>query len=160
MITLYLAKTSEGRAFAERILRERHKTTAPVKETEHGKPYLEGNPLYFNLSHSGGMIALAVSDHEVGVDLQQRSDVPPAVRRRLSEQENQEDFFRLWTAKEAYVKFLGETLASYYSRLTYANGVLFLDDAPVKISLKHLDFLDFSLCVVTEQAQEIRIVRI
>ncbi|RKM60431.1 4'-phosphopantetheinyl transferase superfamily protein [Butyrivibrio sp. CB08] len=36
-----------------------------------GKPYIEGSQdFFFNLSHSGSMVAIAVSDREVGVDIQ------------------------------------------------------------------------------------------
>ena len=31
----------------------------------HGKPFLKGNPFYFNLSHSGGIVACAVQTCEV-----------------------------------------------------------------------------------------------
>jgi len=41
-----------------------------IKETSEGKPFLPDGPS-FNLSHSGDYVILGVSEHEVGVDIEQ-----------------------------------------------------------------------------------------
>lgn len=91
-----------------------------IKIGEHGKPELEG--FYFNLSHSGDMVLCAVSEKPVGCDIE-KIEVPALkiAKRFFTENENQylenvgedrkaEEFFRLWTMKEAYVKMTGEGL--------------------------------------------------
>ena len=40
----------------------------------HGKPFLKGNPFYFNLSHSGGIVACAVQTCEVGLDVEKKRE--------------------------------------------------------------------------------------
>lgn len=40
------------------------------KFNEKGKPYFEGNQIYFSLSHSGRYVACAVSNEPIGIDLQ------------------------------------------------------------------------------------------
>lgn len=89
---------------------------------EKGKPYLREYPLFFNLSHSGEYVFCAVSDREVGVDIQQCTAANTArIARRFftehessalaaceSEEERQQLFFRLWARKEAFGKLLGE----------------------------------------------------
>jgi 4'-phosphopantetheinyl transferase len=92
---------------------------------QYGKPSLAlpcSAPL-FNLSHSGGVAALAVvRGCEIGIDIEQVRDVPPAIAKRFfSASENlalQElsaadwlpSFFRCWTRKEAIVKAIGTGL--------------------------------------------------
>ena len=91
---------------------------------QYGKPQLQQEPLplRFNLSHTHGLLVLAVSvDAEVGVDVESvsREVEPLALAERffahaesaLIEAQTadlQRDcFFRLWTLKEAYVKARG-----------------------------------------------------
>lgn len=89
---------------------------------EHGKPYLINSPWHFNLSHSGDYVLCALSRREVGADIQieRKKNVKKIAERFFSEEENRmlkqsedenADFFRLWTRKEAYGKLTGEGLA-------------------------------------------------
>ena len=88
----------------------------------HGKPYLRNFPrIHFNISHSYGRIVCAFSKTPVGVDVERIAPVKDALlRRTLAQQEQQElqalvdegydrdeIFFRYWTAKESYLKYLG-----------------------------------------------------
>lgn len=97
-----------------------------LKKHEHGKLYLESNPVYFNLTHSAGAGVIAVSeDHPVGVDLEfvnRKTKVLEIARSVLNDRElaylertRAEDrerlFFHFWTAKEAYLKLLGTGLS-------------------------------------------------
>lgn len=89
---------------------------------EKGKPYLREYPFYFNLSHSGEYVVCAVSDREIGVDIQKCSGMNTIriAKRFFSEEEcraleaceteekRQQSFFRLWVRKEAYGKLLGK----------------------------------------------------
>lgn len=84
---------------------------------KHGKPRLKNGEFCFNLSHSGEIVCLAVSDCEVGVDVQRIEAVKeklipriftPAEREWLDgTQDRETGFYRLWTAKESVVKYLG-----------------------------------------------------
>lgn len=95
--------------------------SAEVIYGPHGKPYIAGNPWYFNISHSGEYLILVQSRYEVGVDIQlKRScDVEKLVKKCCTQEEKQwileggskEDklhrFYRIWCRKEAYGKYLG-----------------------------------------------------
>ncbi len=76
---------------------------------ENGKPSLAGGGVHFNLSHSGDLAIVAVSDGDLGVDVEQIRDfdyesIMPAA--------NREEFFRAWTRKEARLKARGLGLGS------------------------------------------------
>ncbi|MFF2480979.1 4'-phosphopantetheinyl transferase family protein [Paenibacillus sp. NPDC058071] len=79
----------------------------------YGKPYLaEGGP-FFNFSHSGEWVAAVFHDREVGIDIEQVRTVDMDLAERfftpeessmlagLKEEERPQQFFRLWTMKEA-----------------------------------------------------------
>lgn len=96
-----------------------------ISRTKYGKPRVPGLPgFHFNFSHSGNLTACAFSDQEVGLDLQEtggRAVNPLRVARRfftaseyeallsLSEKpaKQLELFYRFWTIKEAYLKYIG-----------------------------------------------------
>lgn len=93
---------------------------------EHGKPYLSGNasPVFFNLSHSGDYMVCALSENEVGVDIERDGRERLQVARRffhprevealesLSGLQRKDLFFRYWSAKESFLKYTGNGLAS------------------------------------------------
>jgi 4'-phosphopantetheinyl transferase len=97
------------------------KLSFPVsyQKNQYGAPYLPGNPLYFNWSHSGNKIALAVSDVPVGIDIQKKKEVRDGVARKyypqtiweklktLEGEEKETLFFRYWTLLEAWLKARG-----------------------------------------------------
>ncbi len=85
-----------------------------------GKPYVEGNPVYFSISHSGNMVFCALSEFPIGVDIEQIRPIPEKAWRRIftenelnyissaeHEQEKTRRFFTLWTRKEAIFKVQG-----------------------------------------------------
>lgn len=91
---------------------------------EKGKPYLRDYPFYFNLSHSMDYVICAVSDREVGADIQwcsmEKGERLERIARRFfspeelaalaccrEQVERAQLFYRLWTRKEAYGKLTG-----------------------------------------------------
>ena len=96
--------------------------------TAEGRPFLasafEHTGLHFNLSHTDGLVAMAVGRHErVGVDVEKLDRAPLAVAERyfsavetaqlqaLPVAEQPRHFVRLWTLKEAYLKAIGTGVA-------------------------------------------------
>lgn len=87
-----------------------------------GKPHLMDYPgIYFSLSHSGNMAVLAISNSEVGIDVQERRGYQEKVVKRFYHEseiavieaisdsaEKTNCFYQMWTAKEAYIKFTGK----------------------------------------------------
>lgn len=81
-------------------------------KNENGKPYFANGP-YFNISHSGKYVLMAVSTAEIGVDIEEikNKDMSPLVR-IFNEAEakmikEHSDFYYLWCAKESLIKCMG-----------------------------------------------------
>ncbi len=84
-----------------------------VLKGKHGKPYIEHGP-FFSISHSIRYSVLAVSENEIGIDIEMHENPPERIFERCFSEEEQvfakqstENFQRLWSAKEAVLKFLG-----------------------------------------------------
>ncbi|MAD79753.1 MAG: 4'-phosphopantetheinyl transferase superfamily protein [Pirellulaceae bacterium] len=91
-----------------------------------GKPELERKALFFNTSHSGDVVLIALCrDHEIGVDVERVRHLEEMEQlatkffspREVSElraappQQMSAAFFACWTRKEAYVKARGHGLS-------------------------------------------------
>ena len=109
-------------------------------KTNSGKPYVKDNGgLRFNVSHTGTLWGMAVSynDTEVGLDIEKARERkymkemmeeyfhPSEVSyyKRLQTKPTQTElFYKLWTQKEAYAKYLGQGLGYSYSEKYFLNG--------------------------------------
>ena len=128
-----------GRLLIRTMAEKKCGSTLPeIRLTENGKPYFAGaDGLHFNLSHSGMLTVLAVSDAPVGVDVEQ---IVPLEWRSIAESfgayeqtmlEQAADplrcFYRIWTVREAYAKEAGIGLSLYEERtpeISYARGIV------------------------------------
>jgi 4'-phosphopantetheinyl transferase len=105
--------------------------------TEFGKPRLAGDgQVHFNLSHCEERAVLAISDAELGIDLERdrplehvdlakryfhRNEVA-AITASRDEAEQRRAFFLVWTLKEAVVKALGTGLSTPLDSFEVAIG--------------------------------------
>jgi 4'-phosphopantetheinyl transferase len=85
-----------------------------IEADAHEKPFLTEYPgFHFSVSHTRGLLVIAVSDREVGVDAEKLRPVRMKVADRFFTPHergsitSQEDFFTVWTRKEAYLKYTG-----------------------------------------------------
>lgn len=95
---------------------------------ENGKPRFQGAPFAYNISHSHDLVVVALSDEEIGIDIElddakrqispnlakkvlssseyvQYVDLPPVAQRHL--------FYRRWVQLESYLKFCGTGLLNH-----------------------------------------------
>lgn len=89
---------------------------------EYGKPYFSGDESFgFSVSHSWGMVLAAVSDGNVGADIERCDRRSDRLIQKCCTPEEQEyletvpdksrEFMRLWTRKEALSKLDGRGIA-------------------------------------------------
>ena len=138
---------------------------AEIAIGKNGKPFLKGvKDVHFNLSHSGDIVMCAVSDGEVGCDIENVRNGRVEVAERfftVAEREfielgdKNERFFRLWTLKESFIKANGAGLSlpmNSFSVLPGANGSFMLDFEGKNYVLREIDTgredYKASVCVV------------
>lgn len=84
-----------------------------------GKPYLFNSKFYISLTHSKEYVGCALSDTRVGIDIEQIRQVKEVVIDRVCSAAEKEylstkdadEFFTLWTLKEAYIKASSSNLS-------------------------------------------------
>ena len=102
---------------------------------ENEKPYIEGNPLYISVSHSGNWAVCAIADKPIGVDVEEIRGVQEKfVVRTCSEGERAyirygdagylSRFWECWTAKEALFKLTGKGPLLALSRQNVPENVI------------------------------------
>ena len=100
-----------------------------IETDENGKPYPVNINLHFNISHAEDYVVCVVSDNKIGVDIEKIKPVNLNIAKRFFNEEEQiyifghkphkenfeqeptkdllKRFFEVWTAKEAFLKYLG-----------------------------------------------------
>jgi 4'-phosphopantetheinyl transferase len=104
-----------------------------LKKTKMGKPYIEGNPLYFSISHTDEIWSCLISRENVGLDIQKTKEInfeKLANRFFLDEEikfvrDNGNDgFFDIWVRKEACIKYFGTGIRDLRSFSVVKDGKL------------------------------------
>ncbi len=107
-------QSQAGKALLDFVLRKYYDSEGyELRREEGGKPYIEGHPVHFNLSHSGGIVVLAVSDKAVGVDTEPMRQIRAQVIKRYFGEDiaDPEDRLFAWLERESYGKMTGEGFA-------------------------------------------------
>ncbi len=122
-----------------------------IVKNEHGKPYFNNaDNFYFNISHTEGVTVLAVSEREVGVDVEKvrKANFKIAERHFLQNEIDyisycDKRFFEVWTKKEAFLKYKGTGISGGLK------SVNVFDSTP-KIKTFFIDDCVISVCGETE----------
>lgn len=134
MVCLYIMKEAGDTVEAVKALAARYLGASAdrygeltVARTERGKPYFENcGEIHFSISHSGDLFACAFAPFPIGLDIQEHvkrrgeTDTEAAERclkiaKRFFhpdevdalERDTVSAFYKIWTAKESYVKLTG-----------------------------------------------------
>ncbi len=118
-----------------------------IKVGEYGKPYSESGKC-FNLSHSGDYVIIALSDFEIGCDIEFEKELDfertgkivfhENELKKLSEADDKKEYFyELWTRKEAFIKCIGKgfgfkvssvDLSALKNEFTYSGRTFFFKE--------------------------------
>ena len=103
----------------KKLLSEENITNPLFKTEKYGKAYISNfENVYFNLSHSGKMVLCAISDREVGVDIEYSDpEIDLNIAKLyfyngeyesiMNSQNPADEFFKYWVLKESYMKYIG-----------------------------------------------------
>lgn len=128
-----------------------------VKRDKNNKPYLENTlGLKFNISHTEGLVLLAFSKREVGIDVEKinfKFEFKDILENCFTRDEiinidnNIISFYRYWTAKEAYLKCDGIGIVRNLKEIeiiSFENESIEINDSKMNtiIRLKSLNYDD------------------
>lgn len=94
-------------------------------KNSHGKPIADNLDIYFNISHCENLVACAVNNKEIGVDVEKIRPINLKIAKKIclsnewdyifgGDEENLfTRFFEIWTGKEAVFKYLGTGLTDF-----------------------------------------------
>lgn len=99
----------------------------------HGKPFIKGSPLKFSLSHSENTVICAVSEKEIGTDIQfvrpisvravEKFCTPEEMEKVLSSEDKDRESCRIWCIKESRGKLTGMGFQEGFSAIS-ADGLI------------------------------------
>lgn len=136
------------------FIKTKYFVDSDVAVDKHGKPYFVNSDLKFNISHSGRYVVAAVSDFEVGIDIQKKK----ADKHRIAEknflqgecayinagandEERHQRFCEVWTLKEAYLKNIGMGLRKPLNSFE----IMFRPEGPVIRNLTEYRYTQFMM---------------
>lgn len=139
------------------------------EERYNGKPYFKSlSQVYFNASHSGNCAVCTFADEEIGCDIEKSDIVNLEIAKRFfaksecnhilsakTESEQSERFFRLWTLKESYLKYMGKGLPGGLNSFEIVlNNDIALKEKGVfqNIRFKEYRYLDYYISVCSKQS--------
>lgn len=86
-----------------------------INKNEMGKPYFINGP-FFNISHSGKYVVMAVSDSNIGVDIEEDIEKNLNILLKIFNEaevkmiKEHADFYFIWCAKESLIKCMGGSI--------------------------------------------------
>lgn len=159
----------------KQVLEQEDMNVSEICYGSHGKPKLAG--IYFNLSHSDNYVVCTISDKPVGCDIQKIGKLRDKMAERyftekeaaylktLDDEKRCEEFYRIWTIKESYVKMTGEGLALGLNRIECRfenkenaddNGQnhvsIYRDGVKQKCYIREYELLEYKVTVCAEEA--------
>lgn len=95
-------------------------------KNDYGKPYAKNLSVHFSISHSADTVVCAVSDKEIGIDIEKIKPFNPKAAEKFATEKELEyirseknGFFEIWTLKEAYFKCIGTGLGANIKSISF-----------------------------------------
>ncbi len=95
-----------GRSILDYLLKNNYDIEPNITEVD-GKPFVVGNPIYFNISHSNKLVGILFDTSLVGLDIEykkKRNYKSVLKHFGVKEDVSEDEFFQMWTVYEAEYK--------------------------------------------------------
>lgn len=125
-----------------------------------GKPFAVNAQIRFSVSHSADIVICATSEKEIGADIEKIREIRFETAKRFASAEeleyikqNKENYFKIWTLKEAYFKCIGTGLSADIKSVVFS-----IDGNRIACSQKGFNFRfcnvdpDY-ICAVCEKSE-------
>lgn len=175
-INRHKISTDKNRSLAAGILIDNFLKSIGLSEkniafefSKNGKPYFkEPQNIFFNLSHSGDYAICVFSDKEIGCDLENINKGHINIAKRVltqreleklnsfkSGKEKEEIFFRFWTLKESYIKYLGTGLSKSLTSFEidfdkFDKPFLVFSEQSPSLFFKEISYNNYKIAICTE----------
>lgn len=150
----------------KKYLDEREISVDDIYYGENGKPEVEG--CFFNISHSHELVVCVIADQAVGCDVEKRGRFKEGLAERfftakevlyLNQFEGEikkDEFLRLWTMKESYLKMTGEGLQFALDRVDFEisdDVKVYRDGKLCDCKIREYDIAGYKITVCSEDKE-------
>ena len=140
-----------GRHLLDRVLKKDYGVESyRIEQESQGKPWLPSHPeICFNISHSNNLAVCAVGQVPLGIDIERIRPFNDNLLRKvlsaheqelfeekMSQDERQTLFFKLWTLKESFVKADGCGIRIPLGKISFSFG----QDGQIRCNQKQYNF--------------------
>ncbi len=160
MIWLYLTgctKSDEhevARKLSEYAFRDIFKRSAMLCHDQNGRPrFKDEDKIHVSISHSNTLCAVAISDHEIGVDVEHTDGTEERLMRLAKRYFTPSEadyvitapamnFYEVWCAKESYMKYTGEGFSRPMSSFSVFDS---------ELCFSHFLYEDYAVCICSSE---------
>ena len=132
-----------------------------IKLNEHGKPYTDAKKIHFSISHSGEYAAAAVSNGEIGIDIELVKKRNYKLAKKICTadeykwllEDYEAGFFKLWTLKESVLKAVGTGFSSSpknFSLMPYLMNGECINAGNMKLYADSISYGDYCISAACE----------
>lgn len=124
--------------------------------TKMGKPVLDFENVYLNISHSNKYLVVVISNDEVSIDLEQINEKYLKVSKKVTDDYQNltiNEFIKMWTIKESYLKYFGKSILSNLKKVTLNSSIVSGPNGTLKYQTKR--YLDYYLTIALKDSSNI-----
>lgn len=156
MLYLYYSKKfDDSFSFLKFLVSKKYNIDIDEKDiicNQFGKPSFKNKDLFFNISNTENITVIALSDKEMGIDIENadRKVSKSLIKKYLSEDAKSFKPIKLWTLKESFIKFKGLSTLNELKNIKITENEIFYKDKKQNLNIISLYYKNYFISVVTK----------